>query len=85
MLQYLPLVAALIAVTFAAPIAFKLFFSGSKEFWECVRYSFKPDFFSWMDNELQRDYGKTLKLSIFISVLLFIGLLTSAFVDGLMN
>jgi len=84
MLEYIPIIVALIAVAFATPLAFKLFFSGSEEFRECLRYGIKPNFLSWLDKDLQRDYGKTLKLNLFGGVLIFIGLLVYSLADGVL-
>lgn len=52
----LPLIAACLAGIIAAFLFFRPFFGKSKDFWECVSYSLKPDFFSWLDKDLQRDY-----------------------------
>lgn len=82
--EYIPLIVALVAVGFATPLAFKLFFSGSEEFRECLRYGIKPNFLSWLDNDLQRDYAKTFKLNLFGGVLIFIGVLVYSLVDGVL-
>lgn len=60
--------AALATGAIAFALLYKPFFGKEKDFWECVGYSLLPDFISWMDKNLQRDYGKSLKLGCFLAI-----------------
>lgn len=62
----IPLVAAVVTSVVCSTIAFRKMFGETKDFWECVFYSLKPDFISWMNKDLQRDYGKSMKLFVFL-------------------
>jgi hypothetical protein len=53
----------------------KPFFGKEKDFMECVMYSLTPDFISWLDNDLQRDYTKSFKLSCFFILVLGAGII----------
>ncbi len=46
-------------------VLFKPFFGEKNDFWECVCYILKPNFISWLDKDLDRDYGKSFKIGIF--------------------
>ncbi len=46
---------------------FRPFFKTTQHFWECVKYGLKPDFISWLDKDLQRDYGKSMRLGFYIT------------------
>lgn len=67
------------AITFA--LLYKQFFGAEGDFWECVEYYIKPDFFSWVDKYLQRDYGKSFKLSLFFIIVLGMGILAALVVQ----
>jgi hypothetical protein len=60
--------AALVTGVISFALLYKPFFGKEKDFWECVGYSLLPDFISWMDKNLQRDYGKSLKLGCFLAI-----------------
>ena len=60
------LIVASVVVAMVATILFKPFFGDKAEFWECVKYGIKPNFFSWLDKGLQQDYGKSMKLGFYI-------------------
>lgn len=64
----LPITAAILTSGFMFFILFRIFFDDADDFWESVKYSFTPDIFSWMNGELQRDFGKSLKLGIYILI-----------------
>lgn len=66
-------------------LLFRPFFGAKKDFWECVAYSFKPDFLSWLDKDLQRDYGKSMKLGFFLLLVVGSGLITHSIVEKLMS
>jgi hypothetical protein len=70
-------------VAMVATILFKLFFENRAEFWECVKYGLKPDFFSWLDKDLQRDYGKSMKLGFYIALCAGAGLVAYYSVESL--
>jgi hypothetical protein len=55
-----------IASAVIAVILFKPFFGDKADFWDCVKYGIKPNFLSWLDKDLQQDYGKSMKLGIYI-------------------
>lgn len=49
---------------------YKPFFGEERDFWVCVGYTLKPDIISWFDKDLQRDYGKSMKLGIFLFIVI---------------
>jgi hypothetical protein len=57
---------ASVVVAMVAAIPFKLFFGDKADFWECVKYGIKPNFFSWLDKDLQQDCGKSMKRGIYV-------------------
>ena len=61
-------IVGVVAGAVVATALFKAFFDSKADFWECVKYGFKPDFISWLDKDLQRDYGKSMKLGFYILV-----------------
>jgi hypothetical protein len=65
-MDHLPAIVGILTSIVAAPFLFRLFFDNFKDFLESVGYAFKPDFLSWMDKELHRDYSKSMKLGMFI-------------------
>ena len=62
----IPIPIAMVFSILAFILLYKPFFGKKNDFWECVMYSLTPDFFSWMAGNLQKDYGKSLKLSFFM-------------------
>ena len=80
-----PVVAAIAVGILSCVVLFKPFFGETKDFWECVGYSLKPNFLSWLDKDLQRDYGKSLKLGIFILLCVGAGFLAYLGVESLLN
>ena len=83
--ENLPLVAAVTVGIITFSILFKPFFGEKRDFWECVGYSLKPDFLSWLDKDLQRDYGKSMKLGIFILFCVGAGFLAHVVVESLVK
>lgn len=81
----LPLIAAVGVGILAFAILFKPFFGKKKDFWECVGYSLKPDFLSWMDKDLQRDYGKSMKLGFFFLLCGAAGFIAHSAVEALIK
>ena len=79
------LIAALGVGVLTFAILFKPFFGEKKDFWECVGYSFKPDFLSWLDKDLQRDYGKSMKLGFFFLLCFGAGFIAHSAVEALMK
>jgi hypothetical protein len=77
----LPKAAATASGILAFVVLFKPFFGKKKDFWECVIYSLTPNFLSWLDNDLQRDYGKSMKLGFFILLCVIAGFLGYTAVD----
>lgn len=71
------------AITFA--LLYKPFFGKEKDFWACVGYSFLPDFISWMDKNLQRDYGKSLKLGCFLALSIGAGFIAFFVINKINN
>jgi hypothetical protein len=55
-------------------LLYRPFFGEEDDFWECIEYSFKPDLWSWLNNDLQRDYGKSLKLNFFFAIVIGCGI-----------
>lgn len=67
-MNHLPLIAAIVVGILTFAILFQPFFGEKKDFWECVGYCFIPNFLSWLAKDLQRDYGKSMKLGIFFLI-----------------
>ncbi len=63
--ENLPLIAAVGVGLLTFVILFRPFFGEKKDFWDCVFYSLMPNFLSWLDKDLQQDYGKSFKLGFF--------------------
>lgn len=82
-MNYPGLIVAAIAFAMVATILFKLFFNDRADFFECVKYCLKPDFFSWLDKDLQRDYCKSLKFGFYISICAALGFVAYLCVDSL--
>lgn len=78
----LPLIAAFSAGLIAFILFFRPFFGKTKDFWECVAYSLKPDFFSWLDRDLDRDFGKSMKLGFFLFLCTMAGVVAYAIADS---
>lgn len=81
----LPLVAAVSVGVLTFVILFKPFFGKKKDFWECVVYYLKPNFFSWLDKDLERDYAKSMKLGLFLLLCFGAGFITHSGVEMLME
>ncbi len=69
----------ILAVAIAAGLVtlvllFKPFFGGSEDFFECLRYSLQPDFFSWIQGEWAEDFWAELKLSLWVGSGFAVGL-----------
>ncbi len=50
----------------------KLFFGNWWEFWDCIKFWFKPDSWSWIDGEYWDDVKSELKLGVFFAACGFI-------------
>ncbi|NJK90386.1 MAG: hypothetical protein HC904_00265 [Blastochloris sp.] len=81
-MSIIPFFSGLIASAISFTLLYKRFFGTENDFWECVFYAFKPDFFSWMDKDLQKDYGKSLKLGFFLAIVFGAGFLTYLIVEA---
>ena len=66
-------------------ILYKPFFGKEEDFWECVTYIFTPNFISWLQKDLQRDYGKSLKLGGFFLLVYGAGFLTYHIVSACLS
>jgi hypothetical protein len=45
-------------------------------------FSLKPDFFSWLDRDLDRDFGKSMKLGFFLLLCTIAGFVADSIVDA---
>lgn len=79
---HLPLLVGWVVGLAAFAALYRPFFGVEKDFWECVWYSLKPDFMSWLDKDLQRDFGKSLKLSCFLFLVIGGGWLAKFITEG---
>lgn len=80
-----PLVVGISCGLMVLALLFRPFFGDKKDFWECVCYSLKPNFLSWLDKDLQRDYGKSTKLGVFMIIGVGCGFLAYALVDNILS
>ena len=76
---------AIAAGGLAFALLFRPFFGAKKDFWECVAYSFKSDFVSWLQKDLQRDYGKSMKLGFFLLLVIGTGWITRGLAWEILN
>lgn len=67
--------AAGIGVVFAV-LLFKPFFKNWSGFWDCVKYSLKPDWISWFQGEGMHDWCAELKLGAWLIISLMCGILS---------
>lgn len=79
----LPCILGVISSIVAAVLLYRPFFGDEKDFWECVGYWLKPDFLSWADGSLHKDYGKTMKLGFFMLLVIGCGFMVAAIVDDI--
>ena len=84
-MNHLPIIAAMAVGILTSAMLFRPFFGEKKDFWECVGYSFMPDFLSWLAKDLQRDYAKSMKLGIFLLICGGAGFLAYAAVESLLK
>ena len=77
------IIIGIISSAVVAVIFFKAFFEGKAHFWECVKYGIKPDFFSWLDKDLQRDYSKSMRLRFYILLCVGSGCATYLVIESL--
>jgi hypothetical protein len=84
-MNILPLACGLTCGLIALFTLFRPFFGDKRDFLECIEYTLKPNFLSWLDKDLQRDYGKSTKLSIYLIIGIGSGYLAYVFVDKLMS
>jgi hypothetical protein len=81
-MSFIPFISGLAASVVSFVLLYKRLFGAEDDFWECLYYAFKPDFFSWMNKDLQRDCGKSLKLGLFLLVVFGSGFLTYSIVKA---
>jgi hypothetical protein len=58
-----------------AVLLWKPFFRDGSGFWECVKYSLKPDWISWWQGEGMEDWWCSLKLGVWLFLSLGCGIL----------
>ena len=63
------------AVAVAAAL-YRLFFKDFSDFVECLRYYFQPNFISWLRGEWQEDWWASLKLGVWMTLSIVMGLAT---------
>jgi hypothetical protein len=80
-MSYIAIIIGVVIGIAAFALLYRPFFGEENDFWECVEYSFKPDFWSWLNNDLQRDYGKSLKLGVFFAIVIGCGIF-GAYIAG---
>ena len=84
-MKVFPVVVGISFGLIALALLFRPFFGDKKDFWDCVGYTLKPNFLSWLDKDLQRDFGKSAKLSVFLLIGAGCGFLAYAIVDNIMS
>lgn len=84
-MNHLPLVVGILASIITGSFLFRTFFDGFKDFLECVGYGLKPDFSSWIDKDLHRDYAKSMKLGMFLLMTALPGGFAYVVLCGLLN
>ena len=81
----IPLIAAIVVGLLTFAVLYRPFFGEKKDFWECVGYCLVPNFLSWLAKDLQRDYGKSMKLGIFFAICIGAGFLAHEAVASLLK
>ena len=81
----LPVIIGILCGLLVLALLFRPFFGEKKDFWECVGYILKPNLLSWMDKDLQRDYGKSAKLGVYLLAGGLCGFLAYAFFKSIIG
>jgi hypothetical protein len=52
-------------------ISFGWFFNDWKDFMVALKYTLRPNIFSWLAGELQEDYGNSMCFKVWLALVLF--------------
>jgi hypothetical protein len=68
-MESLPVIAGVLISLLTGKLVFRFFFEDAAGFWDCFRFSLRPDLFSLLKGEWLEDQFKSMKLSLFLIVM----------------